>query len=129
MRDYHVLVAGPEVASAAVVRALRERRLSAWSDRTGRVLGDPASLSWADVVVLFNDSETLSRERSRIAKISAPKLLLSAQPLTTNERAELIDEYGFEFVITWPAPTELIAAFVERAAHRRALPLGFSVQA
>lgn len=129
MRDYHVLIVGPELASAAVVRALRERRLSAWSDRPERVLQDRASLNWADVVVLFNEPEMLRSERHRLEAIRAPKLLLSVEPLSTSQRAELIDEYGFEFVITWPAPTDLIAAFVERAAHRRALPLGFSIQA
>ena len=129
MRDYHILIAGPELASASVVRALRERRLSAWSDRLERVLCDRASLDWADVVVVFNDADTLLLERQRLGALRTPKLLLSAEPLSTGERAELIDEYGFEFVITWPAPTDLIAAFVERAAHRRALPLGFSIQA
>lgn len=127
MRDYHILVAGPEAAASSVVRALRERHLSAWSDRTERVLRDRVSLNWADVVVVFREEGLLERQREHLDTIRCPKLLLSCEPLSTEQRAELVDAYGFEFVIAWPAPADLIAAFVERAAHRRALPLGFSV--
>lgn len=128
MRDYHILVAGPESAAASVTRALRSRGLSAWSDRLDRAMADRASLNWADVVVVFHQPDGLECERAALDTISVPKLLLSSQPLSTDERAELIEEFGFEFVMTWPAPAELIAAFTERAAHRRALPVGFSVQ-
>ncbi len=126
MRDYNVLVAGPEGSASAVVRALRERRLSAWSDRLDHVVHDRASIAWADVVVLFYDAALLDFFREDLERVSAPKVLLSHVPLSTAERARLIEEYGFEYVIAWPAPADLVAAFVERATHRRALPLRYT---
>ena len=129
MRDVHVLVAGPEASSASVARALRDRQLLAWSDRLERVLGDGASIGWADIVVLFYDAHLLESVREDLAQISTPKVLLSHVPLTTLERAALIEEYGFEYVIAWPAPADLVAAFVERAAHRGVLPLRYLARA
>lgn len=126
MRDYNVLVAGPEASARSVVRALRDRRLSAWSDRLEHVLHDRASIAWADVVVLFYDADLLDLVREDLDQVSAPKVLLSHIPLSTSERARLIEEYGFEYVIAWPAPADLVAAFVERATHRRVLPLRYT---
>ena len=126
MRDYNVLVAGPEGSAAAVVRALRDRGLSAWSDRLQHVLDDRASITWADVIVLFYDADLLEVVRGELEQVSTPKVLLSHVPLSTTERARLIEDYRFEYVIAWPAPADLVAAFVERATHRRVLPLRYT---
>lgn len=128
MQDCHVLVAGPEGPAASVVKALRGRGLRAWSDRLSRVVYDSVSLSWADVVVFF-DEPGISGDSSRLARVDTPKVLLSSRPMSVADRARLIEEHGFDFVLAWPSPPELIAAFVERAAHRRVLPLRFRVEA
>lgn len=128
MRSYHILVAGPELASRSLVDALAERGLSAWSDRVDQVLDDQASLEWADIVVLFDRPEGVAGDRSRFDAIPAPKLLLTTESLSTEDRAALIDRSGFEFVLPWPAPPALIAAFVERTAHRCALSVRATVR-
>jgi len=125
-RDRAVLVAGPEFQARVICAALRSRGISAWSDRTERVLEDRVSLAWADVIVMIDDLAQRGAHREGLDRIVGPKLLVSTVPLDAHHRAGLIEAEGFEYVIDWTAPVECIAAFVERTIHRGALPLRFA---
>jgi len=130
VRDYHVLVAGPEQQSARVVQRLRERGLSAWSDRIEDVFDDPVSLSWADVVVMIDGTPDFRFATSPTSmRCGRPRVLLASAPVSAADRIRLIELYDFDFVLAWPSHMDVIAAFIERSVHRAALPARFRVEA
>lgn len=124
--EHVVLVAGPESQAQFAAAVLRSRGFSAWSDRCERVLNDRVSLAWADLIVVMHDGPLSEADRNHLGRIATPKMLVSSVKLSAQQRVDLIEVHGFEYVIDWPATLDCIAAFVERALHRGALPLRFT---
>lgn len=109
-----ILVLGPVVQTRPIIRALREPGLHAWTDEVSRAVNDAASLEWADAIVVIDTSTELdSAGEERLREFQGPKLLAASAPLSESRIAALMDD-GFDVVIPWPSPPEVVAARIAR---------------
>lgn len=114
VREPAILVLGPPVQTTPIIRALREPGIHAWTDEVSRAVSDAASLEWADAIVVIDTTAALdSAGEERLREFQGPKLLAASAPLSESRIAALMDD-GFDVVIPWPSPPEVVAARVAR---------------
>ena len=117
VREPTILVLGPAVQTTPIIRALRERGLHAWTDEVSRAVNDAASLEWADAIVVIDTTAELdSAGEERLREFQGPKLLAASAPLSESRIAALMDD-GFDVVVPWPSPPEVVAARIARLAR------------
>lgn len=116
----HLLVIGPDSETADIVSALRARGVSAWADRIGRVAPDFVSFDWADGLLVIDPTPQVECRNVRPISEFRGVRLFASPSLSPVQRAALLDD-GFDAVLDWPAPAELVAARACRLLSRAAL--------
>lgn len=112
-----VLILGPERQCGVVAKALSRYALDVWTDNHERMARDRASLRWADAIVLIDVQLPIDAKLTeQFRDIPTPKLLTTTTPLSPRDHSELIDA-GFDAVLQWPSPLEVLAARVARYLH------------
>ncbi len=112
-----VLVLGPERQCDVVAKALARYAVDVWTDSPERMSRDRASLRWADAIVLIDAQLPIDgRLGEQLREVPTPKLLTTTTPLSPRDHSELIDA-GFDAVLQWPSPLEVLAARVARYLH------------
>ena len=102
------------VQTQPFIRAWPGPGLHAGTDHVSRDVNEAASLEWADAIVVIDTSTELdSAGEERLREFQGPKLLAASAPLSESRIAALMDD-GFDVVIPWPSPPEVVAARIAR---------------